>query len=97
VARPTKLERELTEIRTSHAELVRWLQASAERQERHHRAVMRAMTTAIVQQSEMLKQQGEMLKQQGEMLKEIHTITARTLELTRDLHLRVADGSQTQH
>jgi hypothetical protein len=90
VARQTKLERELTEIRTSHAELVRWLQASAERQERHHRAVMRAMTTAIVQQSEMLKQQGEMLK-------EIHAITARTLELTRDLHLRVADGSQTQH
>jgi hypothetical protein len=90
VARQTKLERELTEIRTSHAELVRWLQASAERQERHHRAVMRAMTTAIVQQSEMLKQQGEMLK-------EIHAITARTLELTRDLHLRIADGSQTQH
>lgn len=90
MARQTKLERELTEIRTSHAELVRWLQASAERQERHHRGVMRAMTTAIVQQSEMLKQQGEMLK-------EIHAITARTLELTRDLHLRIADGSQTQH
>ena len=90
MARQTKLERELTDIRTSHAELVRWLQASAERQERHHRAVMRAMTTAIVQQSEMLKQQGEMLK-------EIHAITARTLELTRDLHLRIADGSQTQH
>lgn len=90
MARQTKLERELNEIRMSHAELVRWLQASAERQERHHRAVMRAMTTAIVQQSEMLKQQGEMLK-------EIHAITARTLDLTRDLHLRIADGSQTQH
>ena len=94
-----------TEMREGNAQLVAWLQQSSERQERQNQATITALheigkgQERIAQGQEQIAQiVAESTKMLATMLLESQALTARTLELTRDIHTRTTGGgSGTTH
>jgi uncharacterized phage infection (PIP) family protein YhgE len=101
-----------TEIREGNTQLITWLQQSSERQERQGQATITALheiskgQERIAQGQEQIAQGQERIIQivtestraLATMLLESQALTARTLELTRDIHSRTTGGgSGTTH
>jgi len=101
-----------TEIREGNTQLITWLQQSSERQERQGHATLAALgeiskgQEQIARSQERIAQGQERLAQiatdstkaLATMLLESQALTARMLELTRDIHARTTGGgSGTTH
>jgi uncharacterized phage infection (PIP) family protein YhgE len=94
-----------TEMREGNAQLIAWLQQSSERQERQNQATIAALgeiskgQERIAQGQERITQMvTESTKLLANMLLESQALTARTLELTRDIHTHTTGGgSGTSH
>jgi len=101
-----------TEIREGNTQLITWLQQSSERQERQGQATITALheiskgQERIAQGQERLAQGQQRLAQivtdgtkaLATMVLESQALTARMLELTRDIHTRTTGGgSGTTH
>jgi hypothetical protein len=86
------------EIREGNAQLVAWLQQSSERQERQNQATIAALHEIGKGQERIAQIVAESTKTLATMLLESQALTARTLELTRDIHTRITGGgSGTTH
>ena len=87
-----------TEMREGNAQLVAWLQQSSERQERQNQATITALHEIGNGQERIAQIVAESTKMLATMLLESQALTARTLELTRDIHTRTTGGgSGTTH
>ena len=87
-----------TEMREGNAQLVAWLQQSSERQERQNQATITALHEIGKGQERIAQIVAESTKMLATMLLESQALTARTLELTRDIHTRTTGGgSGTPH
>lgn len=80
------------EMREGNAQLVAWLQQSPERQERQNQATIAALHEIGKGQERIAQIIAESTKTLATMLLESQTLTARTLELTRDIHTRITGG-----
>ena len=88
-----------TEIREGNTQLITWLQQSSERQERQGQATIAALHEISKVQERIVQIMTENTRALATMLLESQALTARTLELTRDIHTRTATGggSGTTH
>lgn len=87
-----------TEMREGNAQLVAWLQQSSERQERQNQAAIAALNEISKGQERITQIVAESTKLLANMLLESQALTARTLELTRDIHTHTTGGgSGTPH
>jgi hypothetical protein len=86
-----------TEIREGNTQLIMWLQQSSERQERQGQATITALHEISKGQERIMQIMTESTQALATMLLESQALTARTLELTRDIHTRTAGGSGTTH
>jgi hypothetical protein len=100
-SRPRSLNQQLLDTQNTILEHLRqdvaeW-QRAGERYDRQHRATLRSL--AAIQQS--IERQTQFIATSTQtlatILKEIQTLSVRTLELTRDIHLRVGNGGTTTH
>jgi|GEM_PF-3184554 len=86
------------EMREGNAQLVAWLQQSPERQERQNQTTIAALGEISKGQERIVQIVSESTKLFANMLLKSQALTARTLELTRDLHTRTTGGgSGTTH
>jgi hypothetical protein len=100
-SRPRSLHQQLLDTQNTILEQLRqdvaeW-QRAGERYDRQHRATLRSLTAiqqSIERQTQFIATSTQTL---ATMLQEIHTVSARTLELTRDIHLRMGNGGTTTH
>src|SRR5215210_2506007 len=88
-----------TEIREGNTQLITWLQQSSERQERQGQATITALHEISKGQERIAQGQERIVQIMTEntralatMLLESQALTARTLELTRDIHTRTITG-----
>lgn len=86
-------------MREGNAQLVAWRQQSSERQERQNQATIVALHDIGKGQERLQQGQepiaqivAESTKALATMLLESQALTARTLELTRDIHTRITGG-----
>ena len=87
-----------TEMREGNAQFVAWLQQSSERQERQNQATITALHEIGKGQERIAQMVTESTKMLATMLLESQTLTARTLELTCDIHTHTTGGgSGTTH
>jgi hypothetical protein len=87
-----------TEMREGNAQLVAWLQQSSERQERQNQSTIAALGEISKGQERIAQMVTEGTRLLANMLLESQALTARTLELTRDIHTRTTGGgSGTTH
>ena len=87
-----------TEMREGNAQFVAWRQQSSERQERQNQATITALHEIGKGQERIAQMVTESTKMLATMLLESQTLTARTLELTRDIHTHTTGGgSGTTH
>jgi hypothetical protein len=73
-------------IQEGQAQMLDYLKRADERGERQSRATLKAL--AMIQDGQ---------RDIAQMLLEVQAITARTLELTRDIHREVLDKKSSQH
>jgi len=86
------------EMREGNTQLVAWLQQSSERQERQNQATIAALHEIGKGQERIAQIVADNTKALATMLLESQALTARTLELTRDIHTRITGGgSETTH
>jgi hypothetical protein len=87
-------------IQKGQAQMLNYLRRADERGERRSRATIKTLfimqdTLQAVQTSEQAVQASLRAIQAGQQ--DIATLTARTLELTRDIHSEVLDKKSSQH
>jgi hypothetical protein len=87
-------------IQEGQAQMLDYLKRADERGERQSRATLKALTTIqdgqkVLFEGQKALYEGLKVLQDGQ--RDIATLTARTLELTRDIHRKIFDKKSSQH